>query len=302
MPAYRIASICNERGIEHPMIVERIRSRDRRAPQRTDLRRAGPIRAGRIPGRQRGSSGARDRDVPQPVRDLADAWRTVNPRRLVECYHDAVAARDQALQMFKLGLLSLTHRGLAERLYWSTCTKVRDAARKLDKIPEELEELEGILSDTYFCNFSIFQSLPDSWAIDQLFPIMPIHRLDEQPVRKAVLADITCDSDGKIDHFVDLRDSKRTLEVHPLRENEDYFLAAFPGGRRIRKRSATCTTCSVTRTWCTSACMTRAAGGSRRSSRATPPTRCWNTWNMTSRSCTPALRARLRARGAGRTG
>src|SRR5690606_29582975 len=166
-------------------------------------------------------------DVPQPVKDLAEAWRTVSPRRLVECYHDAVIARDEALQMFKLGLLSLEHRGLAERLYWATCTKVRDAARKLGEIPEELEDLEAALSDTYFCNFSVFQSLPDSWAIDQLFPITPIHRLAEQPTRKAVLADITCDSDGKIDHFVSLRDVKRTLELHTLREGEDYYLAAF---------------------------------------------------------------------------
>ena len=124
-------------------------------------------------------------------------------------------------------MLSLPYRGLAERLYWATCTKVRDAARKLGEVPEELEELEGILSDTYFCNFSIFQSLPDSWAIDQLFPITPIHRLDEQPSRKAVLADITCDSDGKIDRFVSLRDVKRTLELHPLKAGEDYYLAAF---------------------------------------------------------------------------
>jgi arginine decarboxylase len=131
------------------------------------------------------------------------------------------------LQMFKLGLLSLEHRGLAERLYWATCTKVRDAARKLDEVPEELADLEGVLSDTYFCNFSVFQSLPDSWAIDQLFPITPIHRLAEQPTRKAVLADITCDSDGKIDRFVSLRDVKRTLELHALRDGEDYFLAAF---------------------------------------------------------------------------
>jgi arginine decarboxylase len=161
------------------------------------------------------------------VRDLVEAWRGVAPRRLEECYHDAVEARDEALQMFKLGLLSLTQRGLAERLYWATCTKVRDASRKLDEIPEELAELEGILSDTYFCNFSVFQSLPDSWAIDQLFPIVPVHRLGEQPTRKAVLADITCDSDGKIDRFVSLRDVKRTLELHPLKAGEDYHLAAF---------------------------------------------------------------------------
>jgi arginine decarboxylase len=222
---YRIASVCNARGVPHPMIISESgraiaahhsvlvfnvlgrSALDRFAVTREDLD---------LPA-----------DAPQPLRDLAEAFEGVSPRRLVECYHDAVTARDEALQMFKLGLLSLPQRALAERLYWATCTRVRDAARKLDEVPEELAELEGILSDTYFCNFSVFQSLPDSWAIDQLFPIVPIHRLDEQPTRKAVLADITCDSDGKIDRFVSLRDVKRTLEVHPLREDEDYLLAAF---------------------------------------------------------------------------
>src|SRR4029077_8413719 len=97
-------------------------------------------------------------------------------------------------------------RALPERLSWATGPKTRAPCRKLERLPEELEDLESILSDTYFCNFSVFQSLPDSWAIEQLFPIMPIHRLDERPARTAVLADITCDSDGKIDHFVSLRD------------------------------------------------------------------------------------------------
>ena len=119
------------------------------------------------------------------MRDLLDAYRTVTERRLVECYHDAQQAREQALQMFNLGYLTLEMRGLAERLYWATCAKVRDLTRKLDKVPEELEDLETILSDIYFCNFSVFQSLPDSWAIDQLFPIMPIHRLDERPDAQA---------------------------------------------------------------------------------------------------------------------
>jgi arginine decarboxylase len=165
--------------------------------------------------------------LPQPILDLFNAWRAVNGRRLVECYHDAITARDQVLQMFKLGLLSLEMRGLAERLYWATCAKIRDASRKLVDLPEELEDLESILSDTYFCNVSVFQSLPDSWAIDQLFPIMPIHRLDEMPERKGVLADITCDSDGKIDHFVSQRDVKRTLELHELQVGAEYYLAAF---------------------------------------------------------------------------
>jgi arginine decarboxylase len=224
---YRIASVCNARNIEHPMIVSEsgraiaahhsVLIFDVLGRSALDLFVVAP---GDIEPAAR-------RQLPQPVQDLADAFRSTNPRRLVESYHDAVTARDEALQMFKLGLLSLEHRGLAERLYWATCTKVRDAARKLDEVPDELAELEGILSDTYFCNFSVFQSLPDSWAIDQLFPVMPIHRLDEQPTRKAVLADITCDSDGKIDRFVSLRDTKRTLEVHALRADEDYFLAVF---------------------------------------------------------------------------
>jgi arginine decarboxylase len=165
------------------------------------------------------------------VQDLFVAYRGVSDRRLVECYHDAVQAREQALQMFNLGLLSLKCRGLAERLYWATCAKIRDHCRKSGKVPEELDDLETILSDTYFCNFSVFQSLPDSWAIDQLFPIMPIHRLDEKPTRNAVLADITCDSDGKIDHFVSQREVKRTLELHelPLTKvpGEEYYLGVF---------------------------------------------------------------------------
>jgi arginine decarboxylase len=222
---YRIASVCNARGVAHPMII----SESGRA-----IAAHHSVLVFNVLGRSaldRFNVGREDlelpADAPQPLRDLAEAHQAVNPRRLVECYHDAVTARDEALQMFKLGLLSLPQRAQAERLYWATCTRVRDAARRLDEVPEELAELEGILSDTYFCNFSVFQSLPDSWAIDQLFPIVPIHRLDEQPTRKAVLADITCDSDGKIDRFVSLRDVKRTLEVHPLREGEDYLLAAF---------------------------------------------------------------------------
>jgi arginine decarboxylase len=166
-------------------------------------------------------------EVPQPVRDLFDSYRSVNERRLVECYHDGLQAREQALQMFNLGYLSLEFRALAERLYWATCTKIRDYCRKLDRVPEELENLEDMLSDIYFCNFSIFQSLPDSWAIGQLFPIMPIQRLGERPSRNAVLADITCDSDGKIDRFVHPRATKRTLEVHELIPGQPYYLAAF---------------------------------------------------------------------------
>jgi arginine decarboxylase len=225
---YRIASVCNARDIPHPMIVSEsgraiaayhsVLIFDALGSSALDKFRV----TGDVAEDYRG-----DQELPQPVHDLFEAFRSVNERRLVECYHDALTARDQVLQMFNLGLLSLEFRGLAERLYWATCARIRDLCRKLDRRPEELEDLESILSDTYFCNFSVFQSLPDSWAIDQLFPIMPIHRLDERPTRTGVLADITCDSDGKIDHFVSLRDVKRTVELHELKEGEKYYLAAF---------------------------------------------------------------------------
>jgi arginine decarboxylase len=223
---YRIANVCNTRKIPHPMIVSE--SGRAIAAHHSVLifntLGSSALDQFKVTGREDQESG---NALPQPVRDLLDAYRTVTERRVVECYHDAQTARDQVLQMFNLGLLSLEQRGLAERLYWATCARVRDLTRKLDEVPEELEELESILSDIYFCNFSVFQSLPDSWAIDQLFPIMPIHRLNERPTRKAVLADITCDSDGKIDRFVSQRDVKRTLELHAITAQDEYYLAAF---------------------------------------------------------------------------
>ena len=225
---YRIASVCNARDIPHPKIV----SESGRAVAAYhsvlifDALGSSALDKFRVTG-DRAEDYNGEEELPQPVQDLFEAYRTVSERRLVECYHDALTAREQVLQMFNLGLLSLEFRGLAERLYWATCARIRDACRKLERLPEELEDLESILSDTYFCNFSVFQSLPDSWAIEQLFPIMPIHRLEERPTRTAVLADITCDSDGKIDHFVSLRDVKRTLELHELRPEQKYYLAAF---------------------------------------------------------------------------
>ena len=162
------------------------------------------------------------------MRDLFEAYRAVSERRLVECYHDALTAREQVLQMFNLGLLSLEFRGLAERLYWAICARIRDACRRLERVPEELEDLESILSDTYFCNFSVFQSLPDSWAIDQLFPIMPIHRL-----RRAADAHRRCwptspaTRTARSTTSSSLRDVKRTLELHELKDGEQYYLGAF---------------------------------------------------------------------------
>jgi arginine decarboxylase len=133
---------------------------------------------------------------------------------------------DEVLNLFNLGYLNIDLRAMAEQLFWALCLKLLRIVRELEFAPEELQGLESLLSDTYFCNFSIFQSMPDSWAVNQLFPIMPIHRLNQPPTRKAVLGDITCDSDGKIDQFIDLRDVRNTLDLHSY-NGEPYYLAAF---------------------------------------------------------------------------
>lgn len=165
-------------------------------------------------------------DAPQQVLDLQGIYRDLSKKNFLEGYHDAVQAIDETLNMFNLGSLTIEMRALSERLFWAVCGKVLKMVRELDFIPEELQGLETLLSDTYFCNFSIFQSMPDSWAINQLFPIMPIHRLNEPPTRRAVLGDITCDSDGKIDQFIDLRDVRSTLQLHPY-NGQPYYLGTF---------------------------------------------------------------------------
>lgn len=163
------------------------------------------------------------------VHELWDVYKAVSRKTLRECYHDVLEHRDQVLQLFNLGHLSLAQRAVCERLFWASCKRMIEIAADMPRVPEELETLDKLLSDTLFCNFSMFQSIPDAWAVDQLFPIMPIHRLNEQPTRRAVLADITCDSDGTIDAFVDLRDVKKTLAVHALGD-EPYYLGIMMTG------------------------------------------------------------------------
>jgi arginine decarboxylase len=165
-------------------------------------------------------------EQPAPVVNLFDTFRGINEHNYAEYYHDAQMAKDAVLNLFNLGYCSLENRSLAERLFFGICSKVLNIVRKMEFVPEEFAGLEAMLSDTYFCNYSIFQSMPDSWAIDQLFPIMPIHRLDEEPTCRGILADITCDSDGKVDRFIDRRDVKSVLELHPY-DGRDYYLAAF---------------------------------------------------------------------------
>jgi arginine decarboxylase len=166
-------------------------------------------------------------DAEPSLRNLFETYREVSRKNVLESYHDAVTYRDELLTLFNLGHLSLSDRGLAEDLFWAICQKILKITRSLPQVPEELEGLERQLADTYFCNFSVFQSLPDSWAIEQLFPILPIHRLNEEPTDRAVLADITCDSDGKIDHFIDRRDVKDVIELHPLVPDSPYYLGVF---------------------------------------------------------------------------
>lgn len=166
-------------------------------------------------------------DEPEIVRGFAEVCENVSSNNFQESYHDALQLRDEGMTLFNVGQLDMQQRARVEEFFWRTCEKILRITRTLEYVPDDLANLERDMADTYFLNFSIFQSMPDSWAIKQLFPVLPIHRHDEEPLRRAVLADITCDSDGKIDRFIDLRDVKRTLELHPLRKDEPYYLGFF---------------------------------------------------------------------------
>lgn len=161
------------------------------------------------------------------VKDLYDIWDNLNLRTMLEDWHDAEQIRDEALDLFSHGIVDLQTRAEIERMYWSVCREINSLAKSLKHTPEELKNLDKILADKYFCNFSLFQSLPDAWAVDQLFPIVPLQRLNERPTRSATLQDITCDSDGKITNFVTNRNISHILPVHTLRKNEPYYLGVF---------------------------------------------------------------------------
>lgn len=160
------------------------------------------------------------------ARELYDIWDKLNPPRLLESWHDALQIREEALDLFSLGMLDLRTRAQIEKLFWSVARDVNDMAQGMKHIPDELK-ISKMLPDKYFCNFSLFQSLPDSWAIDQMFPIMPIARLDERPTRTATIQDITCDSDGKINNFISSHGICNALPVHSLKNNESYYFGVF---------------------------------------------------------------------------
>ncbi len=166
-------------------------------------------------------------DAPTPLHNLMETLGALTEKKALECYHDAMYYRDEIRNGFAHGDVSLRHRAVAEQVVWHILMRLARMTAKMKYVPEELQDLSETLADIYYGNFSVFQSLPDVWAIEQLFPIMPIHRLNEPPTRVATLSDITCDCDGKIERFIDLHDVKRTLPLHELRNGEDYVLGAF---------------------------------------------------------------------------
>ena len=161
------------------------------------------------------------------VKDLYEIWDNLNPRTMLEDWHDAEQIREEALDLFSHGMVGLQTRAEIERMYWSVCREVNSMAKTMKHLPEELKGLDKLLADKYFCNFSLFQSLPDSWAIDQLFPITPLQRLNERPSRSATIQDITCDSDGKIANFVTNSHLSHILPVHAVKKGEPYYLGVF---------------------------------------------------------------------------
>ena len=218
---YHIQSVCDEAEVPHPTIV-------------SESGRAIAAYHSVLVFNVLGVTGFGDgeslpevpEDVEQPLIDLRETLKGLSNKNLLESFHDAQQALDSALNLFSLGYLPLQQRSWAESIYWVICRRIQKLSKDLEYFPEELEGLDGLLSDTYFCNFSLFQSMPDSWAVKQLFPIMPIHRLEEEPFRHGILGDISCDSDGKVDQFIDRRDVKKTLPLHTF-NGEPYYLGSF---------------------------------------------------------------------------
>ncbi|MEW4528830.1 biosynthetic arginine decarboxylase [Maioricimonas sp. JC845] len=219
---HHVVTVCNEAEVPHPNII----SESGRAVAAFHS----ILVFGTLGVSEQGNGHEIPAEIPeeyeQPLHDLHAACQQVTGRNMLEMYHDAQQSLDMAMNLFTAGYLSIEQRVLAEQLYFALCHKIRRLTRDLDYVSDELTSFDRMLSDSYFCNFSLFQSMPDSWAIKQLFPVMPIHRLDERPTRHGVLCDITCDSDGKIDTFIDRRDVKKTLLLHRF-DGSPYCLAAF---------------------------------------------------------------------------
>jgi arginine decarboxylase len=217
----QVAESCNAAGVPHPDIVTES-GRALTAHHSVlifNVLDANQMLVGQIP-----ESLAKDEH--RVIQQLYETYQGVSRKNFQEAYHDILQLKEEGITAFNLGLLDLKARARIEELFYATCEKILKIVRDLPYVPDELEGLERQLSDTYYCNFSLFQSLPDHWAVRQLFPTMPIDRLDKPPSRRAVLADLTCDSDGKMDQFIDLRDVKHFLELHPV-NGSPYYVASF---------------------------------------------------------------------------
>jgi arginine decarboxylase len=217
----QVAEACNARGVAHPDIVTES-GRALVAHHSVlvfNVLATNEILAGQAPVPV-------GRDEHPLLRQLWETYEGVSRKNFQEAYHDALQVKEETISAFNLGVLDLKARARAEALFWATCERILKVVREMPYVPDELEGLERQLTDTYYCNFSLFQSMPDHWAVHQLFPIVPIHRLNKQPSRRGVLADLTCDSDGKVDQFIDLRDVKHFLELHPP-NGEPYLIGAF---------------------------------------------------------------------------
>jgi len=216
-----IQEVCDEKGVAHPDIVTES-GRATVAHHSVlifDVLGVNEVLTGRAPDPV-------GPDDPKALQDLWEVWSTITRKNALEAYHDAVALKEDASTLFAHGNLDLRGRARMERLFWDCCEKILRVVRDLRYVPEDLEGLERGLADTYYANFSVFQSAPDHWAVQQLFPVMPIHRLDEEPTRRGVFADLTCDSDGKIDRFIDQHDVKDVLELHPW-TGAAYYIGVF---------------------------------------------------------------------------
>jgi arginine decarboxylase len=216
-----IIKVCNEAGVPHPILVS---ESGRATVAHHSVLLFNILDATRF--ESHGFPEDLGTDAPEQLKHLVDASKALSSKNFQECYHDAVYYRDEIRALHEMGAISLRQRALAERVFWHIISRIAEEVRDRKYVPDELEGLQAAISDVYYGNFSVFQSLPDVWAIQQLFPIMPIHRLMERPTRQATLSDITCDCDGKIQRFIDLHDVKPTLPVHELNGSE-YILGVF---------------------------------------------------------------------------
>jgi arginine decarboxylase len=217
----QVAEACNATGVPHPdLVTESGRALvAHHSVLVYNVLATNEILGGRMPS-------APTKDDHQVLHQLWEAYSGVSRKNFQEAYHDVLQIKEDAITAFNLGVLDLSARAKVEQMFWATCEKLLKIVRDLTYVPDELEGLERQLSDTYYCNFSLFQSMPDHWAVKQLFPTIPIHRLNQQPLRRGIIADLTCDSDGKIDQFIDLRDVKGFLELHSPNGGE-YLIATF---------------------------------------------------------------------------